>query len=160
MVTELRCVHTSLVGMVGHRPTSADIVARVEAMPTFVRRRRPMHTTLVWTHLKSVLNCNTISSLKPTVSILFSTLTGTCENDAPGKVNDQVSTLRRDFLGQTDMFSPWKNTTRWNDWIGKTIQVFFLWAAFRKSLSHAAAREGSSPTAPRESVRVMQREFL
>ena len=38
----LRCVHTSVVG---HRPTSADIVARVvEAMPTCIHRRRPMHT--------------------------------------------------------------------------------------------------------------------
>ena len=32
-------VHTSVVG---HQPTSADIVARVEAMSTFVHRRRQM----------------------------------------------------------------------------------------------------------------------
>ena len=38
----LRCVHTSVVG---HRPTSVDIVARVETISTFVRRRRPMHIT-------------------------------------------------------------------------------------------------------------------
>ena len=40
LIIDSRGVHTSVVG---HRPTTADIVARVEAMPTFVRRR-PMHT--------------------------------------------------------------------------------------------------------------------
>ena len=38
-VVTAQCVHTSVVE---HRPTSADIVARVETMSTFVRRRRLM----------------------------------------------------------------------------------------------------------------------